>query len=172
MVHGGAQLSAMSVRRQGGHLSRHALRTAALAFVCALAPSLARAQDATALVVLGAPPLLLAPLLAALVRRMVLHRAAGFAGSGHRFLALSLLEFGLWLAVVWLAGVVFFQESWFAVLVVGGALAAILELNRRLAGGQGSWASGAAFAAVFPSVWVVLQLLSYGCLLGWGWLAA
>jgi len=153
-------------------LSRRALKICGLATVYALAPSSAGAQDASVLVVFGAPPFLLAPFLAAVIRGAWLRGASGPAPPSRRLLGLGLLEFLLWLVVAWLAALLVFQEEWLAGLLLGGILAAIVALNRLLVARRGSWLFSVAIASVFPAAWLLLQLLSYGLLLWYGRLSA
>lgn len=90
-------------------------------------------------------------------------------GSG---LALSALEFFLWLLVAWFATVVYFQEEWGAVVMVAALLVAIVAINRRFAPLQRSWLLSCALAGVFPIVWVLVQSVWYGAVVvlpNWRW---
>jgi hypothetical protein len=119
-----------------------------------LAPSSAHGQDITVLVHLAAPPIVLAPFTAAVIRRVWFVRASEPTPLGLRLLALHMLEFPLWLAAIWFAAVG-------AVVVVVAALAAIVILNRRLGARDRSWWFSLAFTGVFPAAWLILQVVWY-----------
>lgn len=147
-------------------MRRHvASQAACFALAAVLVPAPASAQDASALVFFAAPPFLIAPVMAAAFRYAWMRRTPGsrfFVRSG---VALSVLEFILWLLVVWFGAVVYFQEAWGAALVLAALLAGIVALNRRFAPPQRSWGFSIALAGVFPAVWLIVQLLWYGVVL-------
>jgi hypothetical protein len=143
-------------------------RTSHLGAVCAaLAPAAARAQDATALVVMMAPPFLLAPLLAVVIRHRWLLHVGGVGRSMRTAVALASIEFVLWLLAAWCAAVVYFQGKWGAVLALGAIMVGIVALVRRLGVPHTSWLFSLALTSVFPAVWAIVQLLWYWCVLLW-----
>lgn len=137
------------------------------ALAALLVPASAHAQDASVLVLLAGPPFLLAPVVAVAIRHAWMRRVPGSRFSARSGLALSILEFFLWLLATWFAAVVYFRESWVAALVLAALLAGIVSLNRRLAPPQRSLMFSIALAAVFPTVWFVAQLVWYGGVLLW-----
>jgi hypothetical protein len=139
----------------------HRIAAAGLAAACVLAAAPAQAQDASVLVLLAAPPLLLSPLLTGILRHLWIRRLVGAQPSLLSALALGVSEFVLWLLVAWFGAVVYFQEGWAAGPVLAALLAGVVALNRRL-GPRRSWLLSAALAGVFPATWFVVQLVWYG----------
>lgn len=130
-----------------------------------LAPTSAHAQDASALVVLSAPPFLLAALVTGFVRHIWIRRVAGSPPSVRSALALGAFEFFLWLLAAWCVVLVYFQEEWSAAVGLVGVLAIIVTLNRRLAAPKRSWRLSAALAGLFPATWFLIQSIWYGVVL-------
>ncbi len=119
-----------------------------------------------------APPVLLAPFIAALIRRRWLRQINGTPPLVRTLLALGTLEFVLWLLTAWFAAVVYFQGKWGATLALGATMTAILFLDRRLGAPHRSWLFSLAFMTVFPGAWLLVQPLWYWLVLLWERLAA
>jgi len=124
------------------------------------------------LVVFIAPPLLLVPVIVAVIRHRWLLHGNPTLPLFRTVLALGTLEFLLWLLAGWFGAVVFFQGKWGAALALGGVLTVILALDRRIGAPHRSWLFSLAFMSVVPGVWVIVQLLWYWLFLLWGHLAA
>lgn len=149
-------------------MMRRTSNVVGFALAALLLPASVHAQDASVLVVLAAPPFLISPLVAALIRRAWMRRVPGSRFSVRSGLPLSVLEFFLWLLAAWFAAVVYFQEEWGATVVLVSLLALIVALNRRFAPPQRSWLLSVALAGVFPTVWFLVQLVWYGAFVLWG----
>jgi hypothetical protein len=118
-----------------------------------------------------APPFLLVPVIAAVIRhRCLVHLNRPLLFS--TVLALGALELLLWLVAAWFAAVVYFQGKWGAALALGVAMIAILTLDRRIGAPHRSWLFSLSFMSVVPGVWVIVQLLWYWVFLLWERVAA
>lgn len=136
-------------------MARLAIRTGLVAL---FAPAVAWAQDATVLALAVGPPLLLAPLLVAWLRRRWLLPRNGTEASTRAFVAVGIVEWLLWLLVGYLAAMVIFDERWLALVLVGAGLVALLYTLRTLGAPHRSWGFTLAMVAMFPVVFLVAVL--------------
>ena len=125
-----------------------------------IAPVAAHAQDASVLVVLAAPPLLLSPLVAAVIRRALWRGDS--AASARSALVVAIAEFLLWLPIAWFLAVADFKEGSGAAVVGVLLIACVLALHRRFGPTPRSWPRSLASAGLFPLTWLLLQVLWYG----------
>lgn len=126
--------------------------------VALFTPAVAWAQDVTALALAIGPPLLLAPLLVAWLRRRWLLPGNGTEASTRALVVVGIVEWLLWLLVGFLAVTVIFDERWLALLLAGAGLVALLFLLRTLGAPHRSWGFTLAMVAVFPGVFFVAVL--------------
>lgn len=123
-----------------------------------LAPAVAWAQDATVVALAVGPPLLLAPVLVAWLRRRWLLPRNGTEASTRALVVVGIVEWLLWLLVGFLAVTVIFDERWLALLLAGAGLVALLYTLRTLGAPHRSWGFTLAMVAVFPGVFFVAVL--------------
>ena len=123
--------------------------------VALFAPAAAWAQDATVLALAVGPPLLLAPLLVAWLRRHWLLPRNGSEASTRSLVAVGIVEWLLWLLVGYLAAMVIFDERWLALVLAGAGLVALLFPLRTLGAPHRSWGFTLAMVAAFPGVFAV-----------------
>ena len=122
--------------------------------VALLAPAVAWAQDATVLALAIGPPLLLAPLVVAWLRRQWLLPRNGTEASTRALVAVGAVEWLLWLLVGYLVAMVIFDERWLALVLAGAGLVALLYTLRTLGAPHRSWGFTLAMVAVFPGVFL------------------
>jgi hypothetical protein len=121
-----------------------------------LAPVAAWSQDATAVVVFGAPPLLLAPLVTLYLRAkyLVPGRLAALAAFGAA-------EFVLWIAIAGTVALIYFAERWAVSAIAVLAILGVVSTARLVGAPHPSWRFTLGFLLVFPVAWLLLQLAWY-----------
>ena len=140
-------------------MGRVALRNGLLAVL--LAPAAAWSQDLTSLVVPLGPPLVLAPLLAMILRERWLLPRNGTEASPQALMVLGGLEIALWIVIAGAIVLVFFDERWLVAPAVPVALGVLVPAVRRVGAPHRSWRLSLAMLAVFPVTWLVIQAASY-----------
>ena len=134
-------------------------RIAAGALLLAAAP--AWSQDATAVVALAAPPLLVAWLATLLIRAKYLVPVAGATRRLAGLAAFGVAELALWLVVGGTAAMVYFAERWAVLAIAALAVLGLASTARLVGAPHPSWRFTLAFLLVFPVTWLLLQLVWY-----------
>lgn len=138
-----------------------------LVVLALLVASPAYAQDATILVVLLGPPIVLAAPMVALIKFAWLRRHGRHAPGLLAVLGVAALEVFLWVAFTAFTVIVYFAERWrvHAVVSLAAALAIGAAVNRKLLRSIGSahtsWPAAVVLSLVPPVALVVLALLTY-----------
>ena len=126
-----------------------------------LAPSLAWSQDATAVVVLAAPPLLIAWLATLLLRAKYLVPVAGATRRLAGLAAFGVAELALWLVVGGTVAMVYFAERWAVLAIAALAVLGLVSTARLVGAPHPSWRFTLGFLLVFPVTWLLMQLTWY-----------
>ena len=127
----------------------------------------AYAQDATVLVVLLGPPIVLAAPVVGLIKFAWLRRRGRHAAGLLAVLGLAALEVCLWVAFTVFTAIVYFAERWHfhAVVSLGAAVAIGAALNRKLLrsveSAHTSWPAAVLLSLSTPVALVILALLTY-----------
>jgi hypothetical protein len=121
-----------------------------------LAPVAAWSQDLTPVVVLCAPPLLLAPFVTLVLRAKFLipGRLAALAAFGAA-------EFVLWIAIAGTVALMYFDERWAVSAITVLAILGVVSTARLVGAPHPSWRFTAGLLLVFPVTWLLLQLAWY-----------
>lgn len=123
-----------------------------------LAPAAAWSQDATAVVVFGAPPLLLAPFVTLYLRAKYLVPAAGAQGRLAALAAFGAAELVLWIAIAGTVALTYFAERWAVTAITVLAILGLVSTARLVGAPHPSWRFTAGMLLVFPVTWLLLQL--------------
>jgi hypothetical protein len=126
-----------------------------------LAPALAWSQDATAVVALGAPPLLLAALVTLYLRAKYLVPVSGASGRLAGLAAFGAAELVLWLVIAGVAALVLFAERWPVTVIALLAILGLVSSARLVGAPHPSLRFTLGFLLVFPVAWLLLQLTWY-----------
>jgi hypothetical protein len=126
-----------------------------------LAPALASAQDATAVVALGAPPLLLACLVTLVLRAMYLAPVEGAMRRIAGLAAFGVAELALWIVIGGAVAMVYFAERWAVLAIAALAVLGLASTARLVGAPHPSWRFTLGFLLVFPVAWSLLQLTWY-----------
>jgi hypothetical protein len=126
-----------------------------------LGPVTAWSQDATAVVALGTPPLLVAPLVTLYLRAKYLVPVSGTNGRLAGLAAFGVAEIVLWLAIGGAAALVWFAERWAVTPIAILAILGLVSTARLVGAPHPSWRFTAAMLLVFPVTWLLLQLAWY-----------
>jgi hypothetical protein len=126
-----------------------------------LAPALASAQDATAVVALGAPPLVLACLVALVLRAKYLAPVEGAMRRLAGLAAFGVAELALWIVIGGAAAMVYFAERWVVLAIAALAVLGLASTARLVGAPHPSWRFTLGFLLVFPVTWLLLQLAWY-----------
>ena len=126
-----------------------------------LAPAAVSAQDVTAVVALGVPPLLLACLLSLIVRAKYLMTDVGAMRRLAGLAAFGLAELALWLVIGGAVAMVYFAERWPVIAIAVLAVLGLASTARLVGAPHPSWRFTLGFLLVFPVTWLLLQLAWY-----------
>jgi hypothetical protein len=126
-----------------------------------LVPAAASAQDVTAVVALGVPPLLLACLVSLIVRAKYLIPVVGAMRRLAGLAAFGVAELALWLVIGGAVAMVYFAERWPVIAIAVLAVLGLASTARLVGAPHPSWRFTLGFLLVFPVTWLLLQLAWY-----------